>query len=360
MASHGHGHGEHGHGHGHGHGEHGHGDHGHGHGHGEHEDHGHGHGASAPSDASHDAAHTVANERRTRIVLVLTVLTMIAELVVGLYTGSLALQADGWHMATHAGALGLATFGYWYARTHADDASLAFGTGKVNALSGFASAVALGVVAVFMTIEAVERLVAPEPIEFGSALPVAVLGLGVNLASLFLLGGGLGHGHGHGHGHEHGHGHGSESGQHDHNLRGVYLHVLADVITSVLAIAALVLGAWLAIAWLDAVTALVASVLIVVWARQLLRDTARPLLDARAPSEEIASIEKELLGIEGVSKVSVCMWELGSDRRAVNVELTSRRPLSPRAVRAAVPELARFHRTAIEIHTEHADPETGE
>ena len=231
----------------------------------------------------------------------------------------------------------------------------------MNALSGFASAVALGVVAVFMTIEAVERLLTPEPIQFGSALPVAVLGLGVNLASLFLLGGGLGHGHGHGD--AHGHGHGSEGhggSEHDHNLRGVYLHVLADVITSVLAIAALVLGAWLAIAWLDAVTALVASVLIVVWARQLLRDTARPLLDARAPSEEIATIEKELLGIEGVSKVSVCMWELGSDRRAVTIELTSTRPLSPRAVRAAVPELARFHRTVIEIHTEHADPEAGE
>jgi cation diffusion facilitator family transporter len=350
--------------HGHGHGEHGHGDHGHGdhgdHGHGDHGDHGHGHGhgAAAPSDESHDAAHTAANERRTRIVLVLTVLTMVAELVVGLYTGSLALQADGWHMATHAGALGLASFGYWYARTHADDASLAFGTGKVNALSGFASAVALGVVAVFMTIEAIERLVTPEPIEFGSALPVAVIGLGVNLASLFLLGGGLGHGHGHGDGHGHGHGHGAQGAggsERDHNLRGVYLHVLADVITSVLAIAALVLGAWLAIAWLDAVTALVASLLIVVWARQLLRDTARPLLDSRAPSEEIAKIEKELLGIEGVSKVSVCMWELGSDRRAVTIELTSTRAISPRAVRAAVPELARFHRTAIEIHADHGD-----
>jgi cation diffusion facilitator family transporter len=261
-------------------------------------------------------------------------------------------------MATHAGALGLASFGYWYARTHADDASLAFGTGKVNALSGFASAVALGVVAVFMTIEAIERLVTPEPIEFGSALPVAVIGLGVNLASLFLLGGGLGHGHGHGDGHGHGHGHGAQGAggsERDHNLRGVYLHVLADVITSVLAIAALVLGAWLAIAWLDAVTALVASLLIVVWARQLLRDTARPLLDSRAPSEEIAKIEKELLGIEGVSKVSVCMWELGSDRRAVTIELTSTRAISPRAVRAAVPELARFHRTAIEIHADHGD-----
>ena len=301
--------------------------------------------------------------RRTNWVVALTLVMMVAEIIGGTYFGSMAVVADGWHMATHAGALGLASFGYWYARTHADDASLAFGTGKVNALSGFASAVALGVVAVFMTIEAIERLVAPEPIEFGSALPVAVIGLGVNLASLFLLGGGLGHGHGHGDAHAHGHGHGSEGhggSEHDHNLRGVYLHVLADVITSVLAIAALVLGAWLAIAWLDAVTALVASMLIVVWARQLLRDTARPLLDARAPSEEIASIEKELLGIEGVSKVSVCMWELGSDRRAVNIELTSRRPLSPRAVRAAVPELARFHRTAIEIHTEHADPETGE
>lgn len=322
----------------------------------------HVHASAAPVEP-----RTTRNERRTRVVLGLTVVTMIAELAVGVWTGSLALQADGWHMATHAGALGLASFGYWFARTRAEDKELVFGTGKVNALSGFASAIALGVVAVFMTIEAVERLLSPEHVEFRSALPVATLGLFVNLASLFLLGGDQpheertvsgehGHGHGHGHGgHAHGHGHGgSGHGADDHNLRGVYLHVLADSITSVLAIAALVVGAWLDIVWLDAVTALVAALLIVIWARSLLRETARPLLDARAPEGEITKIEEAVRALEGVTEVSVCMWDLGSNRRALAVDLTSTHRLGPREVRAAIPELERFVHTAIEIHV--ADP----
>jgi cation diffusion facilitator family transporter len=325
------------------------------------------------------ADRTRANERRTRLVLGLTVGTMLAELAAGIWTGSLALQADGWHMATHAGALALAAFGYWFARTRANDTTFVFGTGKVNALTGFASAVALGVVALFMILEGIERLLAPEEIAFASALPVAVLGLVVNLGSLFLLGGDQGHGHGgHGHGHGgHGHGHGGHGHGHDehghdehghdehghderdghghghetdHNLRGVYLHVLADSITSVLAIAALALGAWLGVVWVDALTALVAAVLILVWARGLVRDTAGPLLDARAPAGEIARMEKALEAIAGVTRVSVCMWDLGSGRRAVAVELTADRALTAREVRAAVPALTRCVRATIEIH----------
>lgn len=302
---------------------------------------------------------TRANERRTRLVLGLTVATMLTELAAGIWTGSLALQADGWHMATHAGALALAAFGYWFARTRANDASFVFGTGKVNALTGFASAVALGVVALFMILEGIERLLAPEEIAFASALPVAVLGLAVNLASLLLLGGDAprehGHGHAHAHGHGHGHGHDHAHGHahaHDHNLRGVYLHVLADSITSVLAIAALALGAWLHLVWLDALTALVAAVLILVWARGLVRETAGPLLDARAPAAEIERVEKALEAIDGVRRASVCMWDLGSGRRGVAVELTTTRPLSAREVRAAVPALAGYVRVTIEIHTD--------
>ncbi|GAB4200022.1 MAG: hypothetical protein OHK0013_10690 [Sandaracinaceae bacterium] len=327
-----------------------------------------------------------ANERRTRLVLGLTVATMVTELVAGMVTGSLALQADAWHMATHAGALALAAFGYWFARTRANDATFVFGTGKVNALTGFASAVALGVVAFFMILEGIERLLDPDEIAFASALPVAVLGLVVNLGSLLLLGGhGHGHGHGHdehGHGHEHDehghdehghdghehdvHGHGHEHEEHgheehghgehatDHNLRGVYLHVLADSITSVLAIAALALGAWLDVVWVDALTGLVAAVLILVWARGLVRDTAGPLLDARAPTGEIERLERAIAAIEGVTRVSVCMWDLGSGRRAVAVELTADRAITAREVRAAVPALERCVRATIEIHP---DPE---
>jgi cation diffusion facilitator family transporter len=184
-------------------------------------------------------------ERRTLMVLALTAVTMVAEIVAGSVFNSMALLADGWHMATHAGAFAIAVAAYWFARHHAADRRFAFGTGKVGVLGGFTSAILLGVVAVMMVAESVVRLGTMQAIAFDQALLVAVVGLVVNGVSAVLLAGTAGH-HDHDHGHEHDHGHG-----HDHNLRSAYVHVLADMLTSVLAIIALLAGKHAGWWWLD-------------------------------------------------------------------------------------------------------------
>ncbi|MDE0416261.1 MAG: CDF family Co(II)/Ni(II) efflux transporter DmeF, partial [bacterium] len=190
-------------------------------------------------------------ERRTLIVALLTAVTMVVEVVAGLHFGSMALLADGLHMASHAAALGLAVCAYVYCRRRARDPRFAFGTGKVNSLGGYTSALLLVGFALYMAVESVSRLIAPVPIAFDGAIAVAFVGLIVNGVSVFILrtrqdspthgtpthqDGPERHAHGHAHGHHHGHGH----AHHDHNLRGAYLHVLADALTSLLAIVALI------------------------------------------------------------------------------------------------------------------------
>ncbi len=193
----------------------------------------------------HDFHHGHAQgERRVHLVLLLTLLTMVVEVVAGFIFNSMALTADGWHMATHAAAFGITLFAYRYARRHADNPRFSFGTGKVSVLGGFASAVALGVVAVLMAVESIHRIVEPLAIRFDEAIGVAVLGLVVNLVSAVLLKGEHHH-HGHGHHHE------------DHNLKAAYLHVLADALTSVAAIVALTFGRFLGWAVLDPVMGVV-------------------------------------------------------------------------------------------------------
>src|SRR6202000_2669 len=178
------------------------------------------------------------NERRTWFVVALTIVMMVAEIAAGTIFGSMALLADGWHMATHAAALGIAALAYMFARQHAGDARFSFGTGKFGDLAAFSSALILGIIAVQIAYESAYRLVYPVPIAFAEAIPIAVLGLGVNLVSAWLLGGSHGHDHHeHDHAHDHGHHH-----HHDNNLRPAYIHVLADAATSVLAIAALVIS----------------------------------------------------------------------------------------------------------------------
>src|SRR6201990_194624 len=196
----------------------------------------------SPDQLTHDhvflgAQHT-RNERRTWLVVALTGVMMVGEIVAGSLFGSMALLADGWHMATHAAALGIAALAYMFARQHARDARFSFGTGKFGDLAAFSSALILGIIAVQIAYESAYRLVYPVPIAFGEAIPVAMLGLTVNLVSAWLLRDTHGHNH---HGHDH-HGHGHSDGghhHHDNNLRAAYVHVLADAATSVLAIAAL-------------------------------------------------------------------------------------------------------------------------
>lgn len=251
---------------------------------------------------SHDFRHgNASGERRTTLVLALTVIVMAVEIVAGHLTGSMALLADGWHMGTHAAAFAITVFTYRYARRHARDPRFAFGPGKVGALGGFASAMLLGVVALYMAWESVLRLLRPEPIAFDQAMLVAVIGLLFNLLGAWLLGAGPDHG-GPSHGHGHGHGHGGD-GHHDLNLRAAYLHVLADALTSVVAIAALLGGKYLGWHWLDAAVGLLGAVLISRWAYGLVRDTSTVLLD-REMDNPVAAEIREAVESDGDSRLT--------------------------------------------------------
>jgi cation diffusion facilitator family transporter len=221
-------------------------------------------------------ATSSANERRTRIVVLLTLTMMLVEITAGIAFQSMALLADGWHMATHAGALGIALFAYRFARTHAQNPRFTHGTDKVNALGGFSSAVVLGIVALLVAAESCMRLYSPTRINFDEAILVAIIGLLVNLVSAWLLRdtSHAHHHHTHDHDHEHDHHH-----HHDHNLRAAYMHVIADALTSVLAITALVVGKYLGWVWMDPLMGIIGSIVIAHWSRGLLIQTGRVLLD---------------------------------------------------------------------------------
>jgi cation diffusion facilitator family transporter len=242
-------------------------------------------------------------ERATTKVLVLTVVTMVAELAAGLAFGSMALFADGWHMATHAAAFGVTLFAYRYARAHARDPAYSFGTGKVSVLGGFASAVALAFVALLMIGESLHRLIVPVPIRFDAALAVAALGLVVNLVSARLL---------NAHQHEH--------GAHDHNLRAAYLHVLADALTSILAIVALLCGKYLDQGWLDPVTGVLGSALIARWSWGLIRDSSRILLDGSAGPGTRARVQAAIEA-DGATVTDLHVWRVGPHKYAVIISL---------------------------------------
>ena len=235
-------------------------------------DHGHTHDFLG---AAHDD-----NARRTKWVVALTAAMMVGEILAGYFTGSMALLADGFHMATHAGALGVAAAAYVYAKRHVANPRYSFGTGKVGELAGFASALILIMIALGIAIVSAIRLANPVPVAFGDATLVAVLGLAVNIASAFLLSGSPGHDHGHGHDHDHQHGH---SHGHDNNMRAAYIHVLADALTSVLAIVALLAGRYLGWIWLDPLMGIVGAIVIARWSWTLVRDTSAVLLDSADP-----------------------------------------------------------------------------
>ncbi|WNV12362.1 CDF family Co(II)/Ni(II) efflux transporter DmeF [Tardiphaga sp. 709] len=224
------------------------------------------------------------NTRRTLWVVVLTALMMVGEIVAGTVFNSMALLADGFHMATHAVALAIAAGAYAYARRNAHNRRFTFGTGKVGDLAGFASALVLAIIAIGIAVESVQRLFNPSIVAFGEATVIAVIGLIVNIASAFLLSGGHHH-HGHDHhGHDHDHHHSSH--HRDNNMRSAFMHVLADALTSVLAIAALLAGRYLNWVWLDPMMGIVGGIVIAAWAWNLLRDTAAVLLDTSDPHLE--------------------------------------------------------------------------
>jgi cation diffusion facilitator family transporter len=280
------------------------------------------------------AAHDE-NQRRTMAVVVLTLVMMVGEIIAGYITGSMALLADGFHMATHAVALSVAAAAYAYARRHAANARYSFGTGKVGDLSGFASALVLGIIAIGIGVESIDRLINPVGVDFGSATLVAVLGLLVNIISAFILGAGHSHGHGHDHGHAghhhthdghaHDHGHARTAKGHGHtdnNFRAAYVHVLADALTSVLAIAALLAGRYLGWAWMDPVIGVVGALVIANWSWTLMRDTTAILLDET--DHKVAAEVRALVEGPGDATINdLHVWRVGPEHHAAIVDVSS-------------------------------------
>ncbi len=345
-------------------------------------------------------------ERRTWWVIGLTAVMMTIEIAAGVVFGSMALLADGWHMGTHAAALGITVFAYIYARSHAGDPRYSFGTGKVGALGGFASAVGLAVIALVVLGESVARVASPVAIRFDEAIGVAVIGLVVNLASAWMLRddhdhhGHDHHGHDHSghdhHGHDH-HGHdhrdphdarahdhhahdhhahddhahddhdhhgahaheahpapleevgvGALHAHHDHNLRGAYLHVMADAMTSVLAIVALVAGKQLGWVWTDPAMGIVGSIVIARWSYGLLRDTSAVLLDAEVPAARTDAIRAAVEADSDSRVADLHVWRVGPRHLAAIVSVVSHEPSPPQHYK----ELLRHHEDLVHLTVE--------
>ena len=252
------------------------------------------------------------NERRAWTVIALCSFMMVAEIVGGLLFGSIALVADGLHMSTHASALLLAALAYRFARRHAGDDRFSFGTGKFGDLAGFTSAIVLAMIALLIGYEALTRFLWPVPIRFNEAIPIAVLGLIVNVASALLLGGGHDHDQGHAHGHRHGHAH--EDAHHaahrDNNLRAAVVHVLADAAVSILVIVGLTLGRLFGWLWMDPAAGLLGAIVIAAWAYTLIRDTGAILLDM-TPDRGMAERMRAAIETDGDRLTDLHLWRLG-------------------------------------------------
>ena len=331
--------------------------HGHGHARGDGCDHDNGHDRHDARQRGGDGGHGHDflgaghddNARRTRWVVALTALMMVGEIIAGYVTGSMALLADGFHMATHAGALGVAAIAYGYAKRHADSPRYSFGTGKVGDLAGFASALVLAMVALGIAFESALRLAHPTRVDFADATLVAVLGLIVNLVSAALLSGGH-HGHDHHHAHSHDHHshdhHGHDHRGHDNNLRAAYLHVLADALTSVLAIVALLAGRYLGWVWLDPAMGIVGAAVIVRWSWALLRDTSAVLLDAS--DRRLADAVRDRVEEAGTLRVTdLHVWRVGPDAHAAIVEIEG--PVAVELVRQRLLSLRQIAHLTISV-----------
>jgi cation diffusion facilitator family transporter len=268
------------------------------------------------------------NERRTWAVIALCAAMMVAEIVGGLLFGSIALVADGLHMSTHASALLLAALAYRYARRHADDPRFSFGTGKLGDLAGFSSAIVLVMIAFLIAYEAVSRLVAPVPISFNEAIPIAVLGLIVNIVSALLLsGGGHDHGHSHDHSHEHSHDHShAHGGAHrDNNMRAAIIHVLADAVVSLLVIAGLLLGRTFGWLFMDPLAGLVGAAVIASWSYGLIRDTGAILLDMN-PDRGMAERVRATIEHDGDRLEDLHLWRLGPGHLGAILSVVTTKP----------------------------------
>jgi cation diffusion facilitator family transporter len=294
--------------------------------------------------------HHGEHERRTWGVVALTAVMMIVEIAGGLMFGSLALFADGWHMGTHVAALAIAALAYLFARRHATDTRFSLGTGKFGELAAFASAIILGLIALGIGYESVLRLLHPVVIHFREAIPIAALGLCVNLASAWLLRDTHDHGHAHSpHGHPHEHGHGAHVARDDTNYRAAYVHVLADALTSLLTIAGLSLAWALGWTFMDPAVGLVGMMVILSWAFSLVRTAGGVLLDT-VPDPQLERRIRERIETCGDRVTDLHLWQLGPGHAAVVASVISDAPLAPSAYKQRLEDLAGLSHVTIEVN----------
>lgn len=274
-------------------------------------------------------------ERRTLLILMLTMVTMVGEIIAGTLLGSMALLADGWHMATHVAAFAITVFAYWYARKNRDNPDFTFSTGKVSALGGFASAISLAVVAFMMASESIHRLIAPQEIMFDQAILVAFLGLAVNVICVFML---------------HGHHHTDEGDHHDHNLKAAYFHVLADALTSVLAIVALGFGKFLGWVWLDPAMGVVGAIVISKWALGLLRNSGQLLLDRSVDRETREAIVSRIESDRDNRVVDLHAWGVSPHHIILIASIVTHYPQAPAYYKKLISEVGDFAHITIEVN----------
>ena len=290
-------------------------------------------------------------EQKTRWAVLLTVIMMVAEIGGGWFYNSMALLADGWHMSSHALALGLSVLAYRAARHFARDHRFSFGTWKIEVLGGFTSALLLVGVAGLMLFESVFRLLDPSPIHYQQAIAIALVGLLVNLACAWLLKDDHGHHH-HGHHHDHHHDHDDHHGHQDLNLRAAYIHVLADAATSVLAILALTGGMLWGADWLDPLMGIVGAGLVAVWAWGLLRDSGRVLLDAEMDTPLVAEIREVIAELPGTDIRDLHVWRVGQQQYACVLSLLMVNPLPAQQIRERLAIHEELVHVTIEIASE--------
>lgn len=293
-----------------------------------------------------------AAEKGTRLVMWITLVTMVIEIVAGYVFNSMALLADGWHMSSHALAIGLSAFAYAAARRYSSDPRFAFGTWKIEILSGYTSALFLVGVAGSMLFQSVERILAPQPIHYGQALVVAAIGLAVNVVCAMILGKAHDHhDHGHGNGHHEGHDHHHHG---DLNLKSAYVHVVADAATSVLAIAALAGGWFYGWSWLDPVMGIVGAFLVGVWAKNLMIDTGKVLLDREMDHPVVSEIREAVEAgpeISGTRCTDLHVWRVGKGSYACAISLVTHDPaLTAARVREQLAVHEEIVHVTVEIH----------
>jgi cation diffusion facilitator family transporter len=294
----------------------------------------------------------VQGERNTWKVIVLTFLMMVVEIITGMLFGSMALLADGFHMATHTFALGITVIAYYYSRKHAHDPRYSFGTGKIGVLGGFTSAIFLAMVSFAMIFESIVRLSTPRAIQFNEAILVAVIGLIVNLVSAYLL-----HGHDVGHHHsEHEHDNHQHNDHHDHNLRAAYLHVIADALTSVLAIIALLAGKYFGWIWMDPLMGIVGAIVILKWAYGLVTQTGKILLDHNVDNDFMTKI-KNILESDSDTRISdIHAWKLSSQKYAAIIAIVTHYPKPPDYYKSLLEPLTDIAHLTVEVHTCKEEP----